>query len=212
MRLNRRILVRGASLLGLMLAAGWALWQVTLWAFPFPYRAEVLEAAATSGLDPRLILALARAESGFRPQAVSREGAVGLLQVTPTTAAWVASQRGLTPPGAEILADPGYNLETGAWYLAWLLGQFQGRLAPAVAAYNAGSAPVRRWLEQGTWDGTPALARRIPYRETRVFVRRVLGGYAVYRHLYPGLGPPGGGFSLRQPPSPPMPPGADHGT
>lgn len=159
--------------------------------FPFPYRPQVVAAAGRNGLDPRLVLAVVRAESGFRPDAVSDEGAVGLMQLTPSTAAWVAGQRrlGATVTPAD-LRDPAYNLASGAWYLAWLLRQFGGRLPVAVAAYNAGPTTVRGWLDAGRWNGRRSDADAIPYPETRGFVRRVLGGYAVYRTLYPRVSSP----------------------
>jgi soluble lytic murein transglycosylase len=161
--------------------------------YPFPYRATVLTTAAATGLDPRLLLAVMRVESGFRPQAVSRDGAVGLMQITPATAAWIARQRGLAaPPSAATLRDPAYNIETGAWYLAYLCRRFGGRLAPAVAAYNAGGAPVEAWLRSGTWDATAAGSGAIPFPETRRFVQRVLTTYAVYRLLYPHADRDGG--------------------
>jgi len=158
--------------------------------YPFPYRSQVLAAAAQSGLDPRLLLAVMRVESHFQPDAVSRAGAVGLMQLTVPTAIWVAGQRGL-PAGAAPgrLRDPAYNLAAGAWYLAYLRGSFGGRLVPAVAAYNAGRTPVQAWLQAGAWNATLAGAAAIPYPETRLFVERVLTAYGIYRLLYP-LPPP----------------------
>lgn len=152
--------------------------------YPDPYPAEVRAASAASGLDRRLLLAVIRTESGFRPGARSADGAIGLMQLTPATAAWIAGWTGLPPPSAQLLADPGYNVRAGAWYLARLRRAFGGRLAPAVAAYNAGPRRVAGWLASGTWDGTAAGSGAIPFPETRRFLQRVLGAYAVYRVLY----------------------------
>ncbi len=180
--------------------------------FPFPYRTLIVAAAERNGLDPRLVLAVVRAESRFRPDAVSDEGAVGLMQLTPPTAAWVAGQRRL---GAAVtpadLRDPAYNLAAGAWYLAWLLRQFGGRLPVAVAAYNAGPTTVRAWLDAGRWNGRRGDADAIPYPETRGFVRRVLGGYAVYRALYPGVPSPSSGRSTPRDGAPAQPPARPRG-
>ena len=157
--------------------------------FPFPYRPDVVTAARQSALDPRLLLAVARAESHFRPDVVSRRGAVGLMQLTPDTAAWIAGQR--RPPAAFVpseLRNPALNLSLGAWYLARLLEDFGGRLPVAVAAYNAGPTAVAAWLASGAWNGRRQDVDQIPFPETREFVRRVLANYAVYRTLYPKAG------------------------
>lgn len=187
MKRGRRIRPRPflARLLVLAACVGALAWGAyTL--FPFPYRAQVTVAARQSALDPRLLLAVARAESRFRPDVVSRRGAVGLMQLTPSTAAWIASQRRPeTPYSPSDLRDPAYNLSAGAWYLARLLQDYADRLPVALAAYNAGPTPVNAWLASGAWAGTRADVARIPYPETREFVRRVLTNYAVYRALYP---------------------------
>ena len=169
------------------LALLYAAWHGAYALYPFPYRAAVQGAAAAGGIDPRLVLALMRVESKFGAQAVSRDGAIGLMQVTPPTGAWIAAQRGgAFSPGA--LRDPAYNIAAGTWYLAYLRGTFDGRITPAIAAYNAGARPVQAWIASGAWDATLSGASSIPYPETRLFVQRVLGTYAVYRLLYPGRG------------------------
>ena len=179
---------RVLALLGLLLAAV-AVHQALYMLYPYPYRAAVAAAAADNGLDPRLVLAVMRVESRFDPDAVSHDGAVGLMQLTPSTAAWVAGQRRQRTPFREIdLRDPAYNIAAGGWYLAYLRGSFGGRIIPAIAAYNAGRTPVDNWLKTGRWDASHAGAFAIPFPETRVFVQRVLGAYQMYRLLYPNAG------------------------
>lgn len=168
--------------MALLLLAGIG-WRVAYALYPYPYRNAVRAAAAAHGLDPRLLLAVMRSESRFRPEAVSAAGAVGLMQITPTTAAWIERRRGHRG-AAPALTDPAHNIATGAWYLAYLLRRFSGRTPAALAAYNAGVTPVRAWLRGGVWDGTAGEAHAIPYPETRVFVQRVVASYAVYRLLY----------------------------
>lgn len=179
-----RPLVLLVTILALVVA-----YQAVYALYPVPYRAEVLAAAQGSRVDPLLLVSVMRTESKFDPYAVSRDGAIGLLQLTPATAAWVAGQRGLAGPfSARSLYDPGYNIASGAWYLAYLQKGFGGRWAPTVAAYNAGRTPVVSWLQSGIWNGTRADADAIPFPETRLFVQRVLAAYSIYRLLYPGLG------------------------
>ena len=122
-----------------------------------PLEEGILEAAARHGVDPALIAAVIRVESGFRPDAVSPRGAQGVMQVMPDTAALLGFASG---------AEPQTNIDIGTRYLAHLLDQFGGDVELALAAYNAGPGAVRRW-------GTVP-----PFRETRAFVRRVSAAYA----------------------------------
>ncbi len=163
--------------------------------YPAAYATAVLGASAQSGVDPRLVWAVMRTESHFRPTATSRSGALGLMQITPTTGEWIAAQRGQPNFTPARLMDPTYNAQTGVWYLAYLIASFGGQLVPALAAYNAGMTPVRQWLTAGRWSGSLVDADRIPYLETRQFVQRVMRSYAIYRYLYaaPGGNEPSGG-------------------
>lgn len=153
--------------------------------YPLRYEAELARAGRRHGLDPLFLAALIKVESGFDPWATSSEGARGLMQLMPETARWVARESGRGSIADSSLYDPAVSVALGSWYLAYLRDrQFGGRLAPAVAAYNAGREPVQRWLADGRWDGTVAGADRIPFPETRAFVRRVAGAYRVYRLIY----------------------------
>ncbi len=121
-----------------------------------PLEEKVVEVAARHGIDPALLAAVIRVESGFREDAVSHKGAQGLMQVMPDTAALL---------GFTDVTDPHVNLEAGSRYLAALLDQFGWDVELALAAYNAGPGAVRRW-------GTVP-----PFRETRAFVRAVSNAY-----------------------------------
>ncbi|HVV35261.1 MAG TPA: NlpC/P60 family protein [Acidimicrobiales bacterium] len=116
------------------------------------YAAAIQNAAAKAGVDPKLLAALAWSESGFRPDAVSGAGAIGLTQLMPGT----AEGMGVDP------TDPQQNLEGGAKYLAVQLRRFGGRVDLALAAYNAGPTAVTKY------GGVP------PYTETQNYVRRVM--------------------------------------
>lgn len=117
-------------------------------------------AAHRHGLDPDLVMAVAAVESGFRPEAVSPKGALGLMQLMPGTAASL---------GVGNAFDPAQNLDGGARYLGQLLTLYGGDLARALAAYNAGEGAVHRH------GGVP------PFRETRAYVKKVLERYRVER-------------------------------
>lgn len=122
-----------------------------------PYGSQIWKTSQKHNVDGLLVAAIVEAESRFSPRAVSPKGAVGLMQLLPSTG---------TLYGSPDLLDPSTNLEAGTRYLSWLLREFDGDLERALAAYNAGPATVLRY------DGVP------PYRETRRYVRKVL---ALYR-------------------------------
>jgi soluble lytic murein transglycosylase len=133
-------------------------------------RSDLVRAQAEeAGLDPALVSSLVRAESRFHTDAVSPRGAVGLLQLMPATAEWIARKLGVTTFD---LRNPETNLRFGTWYLTYLLKRF-GRIDLALAAYNAGPTRVDQWLAAG----------ETAFPETTAFVRRVLRGVSVYRFV-----------------------------
>lgn len=119
-----------------------------------PYGEQIYQAARRHGVDPEVVAAVVRAESAFDVGAVSVKGARGLMQLMPAT----ARRFGVSE---ERIYDPEANVEAGTRYLAWLLERFDGDLALALAAYNAGEGTVERY------GGVP------PFRETRGYVQRV---------------------------------------
>ena len=110
-------------------------------------------------------------------------GARGLAQLMPGTAAQAA--RGLDVTlYPEWLTVPDLNLHLGASHLAMLMRRYQGRVEVAIAAYNAGVAPVDRWLARPGAEDPDQFVEQIPYPETRTYVRSVLRNRAIYRALY----------------------------
>jgi len=151
--------------------------------FPWPNRRAVEAEAAEFGVDPLLLVAIVRQESVFDAQALSPAGARGLAQLLPGTAALTA--RGLDVTFyPEWITVPDLNLHLGAAHLQELLQRFGGRVDAAAAAYNAGTAPVKRWLERAGADDPDEFIELIPYQETRGYVRAVLRNRELYRALY----------------------------
>ncbi|MFO0934720.1 MAG: lytic transglycosylase domain-containing protein [Planctomycetota bacterium] len=143
-----------------------------------------LRAAATeAGVDADLLRGLVAAESSGDPKARSGAGAVGLTQLLPSTAAEQAVPLGLDPARLD-LEDPATNLRLGARYLRRLLAQFDGEEAFAIAAYNAGAEPVKRWRMRAPDAPAAEVIRREAYPETRNHVDRVLR----YRDAFRGRG------------------------
>lgn len=151
--------------------------------FPWPNRSAVEAEANEFGVDTYLLVAIVRQESVFDAEALSPAGARGLAQLLPGTAALTA--RGLDVTYyPEWITVPDLNLHLGAAHLAELLRRFGNRVAAAVAAYNAGAAPVSRWLARPGADDPDQFIELIPYQETRSYVRAVLRNRELYRALY----------------------------
>jgi soluble lytic murein transglycosylase len=152
--------------------------------FPWPFRELIEQKADDLELDPHLLAGLIRQESAFTPGAVSRAGAYGLMQLMPPTARDVARRIGAEWDSA-LLTVADANLHFGAIHLAGLLRQYDNRIEPTLAAYNAGGTRVRRWLRAFGMDDPVRFVERIPYTETRGYLQTVLRNWALYRALYP---------------------------
>lgn len=151
-------------------------------AYPKAWEESVLRWSSAYGVDPFLVWAVIREESGFLPTAVSRSGARGLMQLLPSTARWIAEEKLRIPYREELLFDPDYNVRLGTWYLRHLLDQFGGNVAMAVAAYNGGPGNLRRW----TADLRDPLdfPAHLRSAETREYLTKVLNAWLIYRWLY----------------------------
>jgi len=150
------------------------------WSFPDAWPAIVEPSARAAGVDPSLLRAVMRRESGFRTQARSAAGAVGLLQIIPSTAARLSALLAFPAPLAEQLEDPAVNVPLGAGYLALLLERFGDPLV-AIAAYNAGPGAVARWSRERTGLPLDVWVESIPFRETRQYVRAVVENWVGAR-------------------------------
>ncbi|MDI9441197.1 MAG: lytic transglycosylase domain-containing protein [Bacillota bacterium] len=148
-------------------------------AFPLDFVPLILKHSEEAGVDPVLIAAVINAESAFRVGAISAKGAVGLMQLMPSTAAWL---RGDGEHSIDLF-QPETNIELGVSYLRYLLDLFPTEHA-AIAAYNGGPSHVTRWLSEGVWDGSWVNTGDIPFGETRSFVRKVELMRRVYGFLY----------------------------
>jgi len=135
-------------------------------------------------VDRALIYALVRQESGFNPTAMSPDGAHGLMQLLPSTASFIARDRGFRGGKRQQLFDPETNLALGQLYITHLLGNplVQGDLFRLAVAYNGGPGNLSKWQRQMDFRDDPLLfIESLPSRETRLFVERVLTNYWIYR-------------------------------
>ena len=150
--------------------------------YPQPHQMIVHSCSTAYQLDPLLVYALIRCESRYQEQVESSAGAVGLMQLMPETAAWLAEKEGMEF-SKEQLKIPYRNIELGCAYLSWLMQEFEGRLPVVLAAYNAGHGRVEDWLGRNIWDGNTENLQQIPFKETRNYVKTVLKTYQVYQMI-----------------------------
>jgi soluble lytic murein transglycosylase len=147
-------------------------WNDVRLRYPRPYGAIIAQASAQTQVPADWILAVMRQESLFRSDAVSRAGARGVMQLRPSTAAAVARRWQLPTPTPDSLTDPAVAVTLGAAYLREMLDRYGGQLGLALAAYNAGAAPVARWLPDHAMDADIWIDN-IAYGETRDYVQRI---------------------------------------
>ncbi|OYU29983.1 MAG: lytic transglycosylase [Comamonadaceae bacterium PBBC2] len=147
--------------------------------FPMPLRDIVVRRAGEIKLDPAYVYGLIRQESRFIMDARSHVGASGLMQVMPATAKWTAKKIGMTSFTPDQITDKEVNVAIGTGYLKLVLDDFEGSMAMAAAAYNAGPSRPRNWrngpvLEAAIW------AENVPFQETRDYVKKVLSNTTNY--------------------------------
>lgn len=192
----RRLILLGFALASLAGAAGVVLWvssgsgdvRAGDWyartVYPLEYEGIIRAAARRNDLDPALVAAVIYAESRFDAQARSSQGAVGLMQLLPETAAQIARESGGVSYVPADLDDPRVNIRYGCYYLRTVLDQFDGDLVAAIAAYNAGAGAVGEWEAAARAQGHHLRIAEIPFAETRGYVRSVLEARKIYRETY----------------------------
>ncbi len=149
--------------------------------FPLEHRNQVSRFAGRNGLDLSWVFGVIRQESAFNPSVRSYAGAVGLMQLMPATARYVARKllKKKKPPRHKDLVTPGTNIELGTTYLADVLASLEDNPVLATAAYNAGPHRVKRWLPKKRLPAD-VWVELIPFSETRTYVQRVLTYAVIY--------------------------------
>ena len=158
-------------------------WYARLW-YPLEHEEAVRLEAARNGLDPALVAAVINTESGFVEDSRSGQGAVGLMQVRPDTASFVADLPRRPSPSPDRLAEADVNIAYGTRFLRYLLDRY-GSVDLALVAYNGGPANLGRWLEEAQAQGRVLrVPEDIPFAETRGFVTKVERAAPIYRRAY----------------------------
>lgn len=150
--------------------------------YPVLFADTILAEAEAQNVDPAMIAAIIRQESLFEKSAESVVGARGLMQVMPGTGEYVAERSGFENFDVDQLWLPYISIKMGAWYINQQLGIFEGNQFAALAAYNAGPGNVLNWIE--TSDDLDIFVESIPFRESRLYIRRIYVNLEAYRRIY----------------------------
>ena len=151
--------------------------------YPQDYTEYVTVYAEKYGIPEHLIYSVIRTESDFESGAVSRVGAIGLMQLLPDTFKWLTDDVLFEHMEVGMLYDPETNIRYGTYYLSFLYDRY-GNWDLVLAAYNGGPGNVDKWLENSDYaDGEGGL-KKIPFKETKQFVRRVNQAWKKYDTLY----------------------------
>lgn len=171
-----------------MLSAGYfGSWKDSLLrevVYPMQYDYMVRQYAYENKVDTALVASVILAESKFNSQASSHRGAVGLMQIMPETGNWIAQEMNLNGYTPDQLNDVRTNIRMGTWYLGYLQREFDGNTILALAAYNAGRGHVDDWVKKYGWNKNFSEIDKIPFSETREYVKVVLQNEQQYKRLY----------------------------
>lgn len=149
--------------------------------YPLKYKTEIMEASQKFDVAPAVVASMINAESGFNENAQSSKGALGLMQIMPSTAKWLCELQGINFQ-EKGLFDPQTNIFLGTYYMQYLLKKFQS-LESAICAYNAGEGNVMLWLLNDEY----ALNNKIistPFPETNAYLEKVMAGIKVYQKKF----------------------------
>ena len=152
--------------------------------YPAPFRFQVVSEAKKRGLDPRLVLAIMKQESQFKPNAKSPAAARGLLQLTIDAAQKYAAPAGLKNVSDQSLFQPATNIAIGSEYISQLSRLFAGLSEAIAASYNGGEDNVARWLGRTNQRDAGVFTAEVGFTESKNYVFKVMSFYRAYRQLY----------------------------
>ena len=149
--------------------------------YKMEYKEYVTESASSYGVEEALIYSIIKNESGFNEKATSVSNAQGLMQIMYSTAQEVSKKNNIELNEEKIL-NPEINIKIGTIYISNLISKYKN-LELALAAYNAGSGNVDKWITQGIINDDASNIENIPYKETNLYVRKVIRDYKIYKKI-----------------------------
>lgn len=158
-------------------------WFSRKYLYPIEHKEIIFAQCDNFGLDKRLVLSLVKVESNFKVNAKSKKGAVGLMQVTPTTAKFIAKELNVVTFD---LYNPNDNVTFGCYYLGYLLNKFNDTTL-ALCAYNAGEGNVIEWLKNSEYSHDGKTLYKIPFKETENYIRKINKAYNKYTKFYKNI-------------------------
>ena len=152
--------------------------------FPLGYSEYVYKYSDEFDIDPLLIFAFIKAESNFDEKVVSKSNAKGLMQLMEATAKETAIGTEIEYKEDETLFNPEQNIYLGIKYFDKLLNYYKENYTLAICAYNAGIGNVDKWIEAGTIKEDGSDIENVPFKETNMYIRKILRNYRIYKELY----------------------------
>lgn len=178
-KVERKILISFSCILGGVLVFV-CLYLAYFWVkYPLNYRDSINFYAQKYNIEPELIASVINAESSFDKDALSNKGAVGLMQIMPTTAIFVSDMLGENLD-AKMLTQSDVNIKLGTKYLNYLQNKFQDEKV-VLACYNAGEGVVSKWLADKRYSQDGKTLDFVPYKETREYIEKVQKGKEIYK-------------------------------
>lgn len=147
-----------------------------------PYIPLIEKYSEEVGLDEELLAAIIKVESGFNPKAKSNMDAVGLMQLLPDTAQWMADKLDMEYSEEDLL-DPEKNIKLGTYYFKYLFDMYKSEDL-AILAYNGGLGNVNKWLENGTITNSPSSYDNVPIYETKTYLTRIKDNRDLYELVW----------------------------
>lgn len=152
--------------------------------FPIGYKEYINKYSKEYDIDPFLVAAIIKVESNYNKDAASQKDARGLMQIGPQTGIWASEELSIEGYRPETLFEPKVNIRIGIWYLNILKKEFNNDINLVLAAYNAGSGNVNKWLSDKSYSSDGINLDKIPFEETDEYLDKVKFNYQVYKKLY----------------------------
>ena len=152
--------------------------------YPIEYKETIIKNGEIYNIDPLLLAALIKTESNFEPQAESRKGAKGLMQITPATGEWIAKTINMSNYEEDMLFDPEVNILLGSWYVKHLRDYYKSSFELVFAAYNGGRGNVDKWLKDKNLSSDGMTLDTIPFPETKNYIEKLRKNYNIYKFVY----------------------------